>query len=95
MQSCPLATFLSASLGGLPRKHREFVGLERKANGLNLLEAAGGFDRLRGVRAGNITAPEPPTGLEQTGLYSHPDDSWAATHLRASGSSGEKVTKPK
>lgn len=62
---------------------------------VNLLETTGGFDRLSGVCAGNITAPEPRRRLQPTGLYSHAGDSWAETHLRASGSSGEKVTKPR
>lgn len=34
LSSCNLPVNSAASLGGLPRKHREFVGLKKKANGL-------------------------------------------------------------
>lgn len=61
---------------------------------VNFWEATGGFERLTEVCAGNITAPEPPGGLHQTGLYNRASDSWAETHLWAN-SSEEKVTKPK
>lgn len=95
LSSHNLPVNITASLGGLPRKQGEFVGLGKKYKWTaNLLEATGGFEWPTEVCAGNITAPEPPGGLHQTGLYSCASDSWVETHLRAN-SSEEKVTKPK